>query len=281
MTPWDTAFPVVVLSSFSGLAPTNKCAVDFPPREPFPGWSFRSPADSDMDPLKVGTPGLYPPTPLRLVAGISSSDMSSCFFMVSRPGVIPESLFMFIASVSVTHFYPLSDTLLDYIVVSIVSFIFRDSGSCAYLKSGVALYFLPSGKLLDVRSESVFSYLSLELSHFFGESPHPADSSAIFAPDFTVCSQDSSTVGHVGFSACSNFPTGHLQDSKFYMTVPTKRMSELRALVVARPVIADKTITGPGSSTPERTTVTASQPLVDLPSISVLALFLEPFVEEI
>lgn len=110
---------------------------------------------------------------------------------------------------------------------------------------------------------------------------HPAVSLAMQGPDLSVCSLGSYTVGHVGFSACSNFPLGLLQDSKFYITAPAKRMSELRAHVVARPVIAEKTITGPGSSTPVGTTVTASQPLVDLPSISVQAQFLERFLDDI
>lgn len=192
---------------------------------------------------------------------------------------MPGRQSIFLALASAFFFIPFTEAFTGSLREVLSSDISSDLGSWELFLLCSA--FSRAGFMSEVLRESASTTYPIVPSFLLVESVLPADSSAIFAPDFSVCSQDSLTAGFVGFVACSNLPRGLFLDSKFYITAPGKRMSELRALVVTRPEIADKTITGPGSSTPDVTTVTASQPFVDLPSISVAALLQESFVVDI
>ena len=212
---------------------------------------------------------------------MSSSSVSSYFFVISEPNIVPRDLFVFVTSISIARFCPLSSALLSCVMISVISFVFESSKSYTCLGSNITLCFLPSNGLLSMQSRSIFDCLSLRLSRFFKRSPRPTSSSTVFTPSFAIYSRSSSAMKRMKFSTYSGFPAKRLRSSGFCVAIPAGHVSKLHTLIITQPIVTSGAVAKPNSSAPRHAAIATSRPLISLPSVSILTLFLRPFIRSV
>ena len=188
---------------------------------------------------------------------------------------------MFVTSISIARFCLFSSALLSCVRISVISFVFESSKSYTCFGSKITFCFLPSNGLFKMQSRLIFDCFSLKFSRFFKRSPRPTSSSTVFTPSFAMYSRSSCAIQRIKFSTYSGFPAKRLRSSGFCVAIPAGHVSRLHTRIITHPIVTSGAVAKPNSSAPRHAAIATSRPLISFPSVSILTLFLRPFIRSV
>ncbi len=76
----------------------------------------------------------------------------------------------------------------------------------------------------------------------------------------------------------SGFPLKFLRSAGFWVATPTGQVSRLHTRIMTQPIVTNGAVAKPNSSAPKIAAMATSRPLISFPSVSILTLFLSPFM---
>ena len=192
--------------------------------------------------------------------------------------MVPKERSVLVSSTSIIRFCRLSKALFNCFNNTFSSFVFSSSKSYTCFLSKVTFSFGPAKGLLRIRDRSISFSLPDKSSLTFNKSLLPTISSMVRQPSFAIYSLNSSAINRIKFSTYSGFPAKRFRSSGFWVAIPAGQVSWLHTRIITQPRVTRGAVANPNSSAPRRAAMATSLPLISLPSVSILTLFLRPFI---
>ena len=198
--------------------------------------------------------------------------------MISAPRIVPNARSVLVTSTSILLFAPVSSALPSCFKSTFSSLVFSRWKSYACFGSKVTFSLLPAYGLFKILLRSIRSYLASSPSRTFRRSVRPTSSSIVWIPSCAIYSRISSAIKRMKFSTYSGLPRKRLRSSGFWVAIPTGQVSRLQTRIITQPIVTSGAVAKPYSSAPRSAAITTSRPLISLPSVSMMTLFLSPFM---
>ena len=209
---------------------------------------------------------------------VSSSSVSSYFFVISDPKIVPSERFTFVTSVSIIRFCFLSSAGFNCFKNSVISLVLSSSKSYTCFGSKITFCFIPANGLFKILLRSSFASRSDRSPRTFKKSLRPTSSSTVRTPSFAMYSRSSSAIKRMKFSTYSGFPAKRLRSSGFWVAIPAGQVSRLHTRIMTQPMVTSGAVAKPNSSAPRHAAMATSLPLISFPSVSILTLLRSPFI---
>ena len=121
------------------------------------------------------------------------------------------------------------------------------------------------------------TFLFLASSPAYKRSERPTSSSTVLIPSLLMYSLSSSAINSMKFFTYSGLPLNLLRSSGFCVATPTGHVSRLHTLIITQPIVTSGAVANPNSSAPSIAAIATSRPVISLPSVSRITLFLRSF----
>ena len=183
-----------------------------------------------------------------------------------------------VSSTSMLRFCLVSSAVFNCFIKIRSSAVFSNSKSYTCFGSKVTFCFGPANGLFNIEDKSTFCSLSSSPSRTLSRSERPTNSSTVCTPSFAMYSRSSSAIKCMKLMTYSGFPLKRLRSSGFCVAIPTGQVSKLQTRIITHPMVTSGAVANPNSSAPRSAAMATSLPVISFPSVSILTLFLSPFI---